>query len=94
MKDILSELFYGNISPSGKSFKRGSEYHNALMDVTKYEEELLASLHGEEKELFEKYSDAQGKLLTITACRYWKQGFSLGLKAGMEVIETVDELAG
>lgn len=92
MKDALSNLYYGNITPYDQTMQRGSEYHNIMKQVARHEEELLARLHDEEKSLFEKFSDAQGKLLTLTACQHWKQGFSLGLRIGIEAVETADGL--
>ena len=94
MKSTMENLYYSNISPYAQSMQRGSETDMTLKRIVEYEEALSSRLNDEEKELFEKFDDAKAKLMALTACEHWTQGFSLGLRIGMEAAETVDLLAG
>lgn len=94
MTGVMENLYYGNIMPYDQTIRRGSEIDKALKQVVECEEQLSARLQNEEKTLFEKFDDAKSKLLTLTACEHWGQGFSLGLKVGIEAMETVERLAG
>ena len=94
MKSTLEDLYYSNLSPYAQSMQRGSETDMTLKHIVEYKEALSARLNGEEKALFEQYDDTKTRLMMLTACEHWTQGFSLGLKIGMEAAETVERLAG
>lgn len=94
MKSTQENLYYSNISPYAQSMQRGSETDMVLKRIVEYEEALSARLNDEEKELFRKFDDEKVKLMTLTACEHWGQGFSLGLRIGMEAAETVERLTG
>ena len=47
---ILEELWYGNISPCERDFKRGSTYSELLGYIVRHEEDLQKRLNEEEKE--------------------------------------------
>ena len=44
MESIIAELFYGNITPSERSYRRTGEYAHILQLVTRNEEELTEML--------------------------------------------------
>lgn len=92
MTGVMENLYYGNIMPYDQTIRRGSEIDKALKQVVECEEQLNSRLHDEEKSIFERYDNAKSKLLTLTACEHWGQGFSLGLKVGIEAMETVERL--
>ena len=48
---ILEELWYGNISPCERDFKRGSTYSELLGYIVRHEEDLQKRLNDEEKEI-------------------------------------------
>ena len=94
MKSTRENLYYSNISPYAQSMQRGSVIDMTLKRIVEYEEALSSQLNDEEKELFRKFDDAKAKLTALTACEHWTQGFSLGLRIGMEAADTVELLAG
>ena len=65
MKNVLEELWRGNIDPQSKTFKRGTEYDEALQALCKSEKKLLAILAETEKENFEKYQGCQDELTQL-----------------------------
>lgn len=92
MKSTLENLYYSNISPYAQSMQRASEIDMTLKRIVEYEEALSARLRDAEKELLRRFDDAKTELTALTACEHWGQGFSLGLKVGMEAMETMQRL--
>lgn len=87
MKSILHEFYYGNISPNEKSFVRGSEYGKTIKIVADSEEKLLKLLNDDETELFKTFSNAQGDLNEISVADSFVDGFCLGMRIAIEVME-------
>jgi len=87
MKSILHELYYGNISPNEKSFIRDSEYGKTIQVVSDSEEKLLKLLNDEEKELLKTFSNAQGDLNTISVADSFADGFCLGMRIAIEIMQ-------
>ena len=52
--NILEDLWFGNISPWERPFKKDSAYAELLALVVRHQEDLLSRLNDEEKEIFEK----------------------------------------
>lgn len=67
MQSILEEFAYGNVSPEVRFFKRNSRYGEAMGALATNEEKLLGKLNGDEREIFQKFVDAQGEVNEITA---------------------------
>ena len=86
MKSILHELYYGNINPNEKSFKRDSEYSRIIKGLSDSEEKLLKLLTGTEKELFATFSKAQVNLNEISVADVFIDGFCLGARIVVEVM--------
>jgi len=87
MSDILKQLYYGNISPWEKPFNRDSEYGKVIKTVSATEEKLVALLNETEKELFQQFSNAHGDLSRIAIADSFVDGFCLGMRIGIEVME-------
>ena len=88
MKSILHEFYYSNINPNEKPFKRDSEYIKVIKNLSDSEEKLLNLLLGTEKELFEAFSKAQSDLNEISVADSFVDGFCLGMRIAIEVMET------
>jgi len=87
MSDILKQLYYGNISPFEKSFNRDSEYGKVIKIASETEEKLLALLNETEKELLQTFSDAHGNMSRIAIADSFVDGFCLGMRIAIEVME-------
>jgi len=92
MQSILEEFFYGNISPEVQTFSRDSEFGKALTLVTRTEEKLLERLGADEKELLERYIDAQMELNRLTAFKSQLYGYKLGVLMTAEVFVTGEDV--
>lgn len=84
MESIIEELFYGNIIPSERSFRRTGEYANILQLVTRNEEKLAETLTEVQKETFEKFKDGTSELNGMTEVTAFTLGFKLGMRLTAE----------
>jgi len=92
MRSILEEFFCGTISPEVQFTEKGSTYNEVLGIICHIEEKLLARLNAEEKELLEKYIDAQMELNSLTAVKSQIYGYKLGVLMTAEAFVTGGDL--
>ena len=90
MFKILKQFAYGNIPKDG-SFNRNSKYGRAVASAAALETKLLARLRGEDKALFEKFIEANGKVIFLTATRKFVGGYTLGLTMTAEAFVNLDK---
>ena len=84
---VLSELWYGNIDPQGRSIPRNSEYKQILNKICEYEEKFRETFSSEQQALLEDYENASISLMAITEEASFVHGFRLGAKIMLEVLE-------
>ena len=84
MENIIAELFYGNITPSERSFRRTGEYAHILQLITRNEEKLTEALTEAQKVTFEKFKDGTSELNGMTEVTAFTLGFKLGLRLTAE----------
>ena len=84
MESIIAELFYGNITPSERSYRRAGEYAHILQLVTRNEEKLTEALTEAQKETFEKFKDSTSEISSMTEVTAFTLGFKLGLRLTAE----------
>ncbi len=92
MRSILEEFAYGNVSPQAQYFDKNSKYGRAIELVAEIEEKLLDRLGAEDRDLFEKYVDAQGEANQLTAVKNLIYGYRLGLTMTAEAFVGMDNL--
>ena len=63
MKNIISELFYGNIDPQTRSYQKGSYIQKYMTILANAEEVLTKSLSGDDKKTFLSYANASNIVL-------------------------------
>ena len=84
---ILEEFWYGNIEPTEYDTSSYKEYKKLLELICRNEEKLKATMTNEQKELFEKYADCVREHQTNTDCLIFQNGFKLGARMMLEVME-------
>ena len=82
--NIIEELWYGNISPCERDFKRGSTYSELLGYIVRHEEDLQKRL----KEIFDKFTECTNEMYGIAERESFVRGFALGAKIIIEVMNT------
>ena len=84
---LLEEFWYGNIEPTEYDISSNKEYKKLVELIYRNEEKLKATMADEQKELFEKYTDCVGENQAITDCLIFQNGFKLGARMMLEVME-------
>ncbi len=85
MNSILEELCLGNISPSDRSFKRGSKFDRAACTLSRTADALLDSMDDAQKELYQAFVSAKDRVEHLEITDKFVYGFRLGLLLGLEV---------
>jgi len=83
---VLEDLYMGNIHPSERRFKKGSQYSRALNEVVKAGDALNGTLTEKQKEQFEAYMTAQREVNMLTDCETFLYAFRLGAKIMIDVL--------
>lgn len=84
---FLEEFWYGNIEPTEYDTSSNKEYKKIVELIFRNEEKLKATTTDEQIELFEKYTDCVRENQVIADCLIFQNGFKLGAKMMLEVME-------
>ena len=84
---ILEEFWYGNIEPTEHDTSSCKEYKKLLELICRNEERLQATMTDEQKELISRYTDAIRKYQMTTDCLILQNGFKLGTRIMLDVME-------
>lgn len=84
--DTLEDLYYGNLFPHEKCAKLDDEMKELLGLLNRNEEKLIATLSDKQKETFEKYKDCNQEISEICERNAFLNGFRLGARIIIEVI--------
>mgnify|MGYP004541803847 CR=1 FL=1 len=87
---ILEELFYGNITPHERRFKRGGEFEHILQLMNKNDNELTATLTEKQKEVFDKFKTCHVELSDIAEREIFINGFNLGARMVFEIMSVTE----
>ena len=80
MKNILEELWYGNICPDSYFGQTSAEEKELLGYIVRHTDALYATLTVEQKEILEKRDDCQAELTGITERDIFVYAFRLGAR--------------
>lgn len=92
MLSVLEEFYYGNISPEDRPARIDAPFVEAVRVKNNLFEKLLLLLKGSEKELFEKFIDAESEVETMTSYSDFSYGFKLAMLMMMEVVQGKEEI--
>ena len=88
MYSNLESFAYENMYRKTQALKNNAAYGEAKRALVQNEENLLEKLNHDEKEIFEKYMDAQEEINQLTALCNWIDGYRLGLLVTAEAFVT------
>lgn len=80
MANFLEELYYGNIDPQARGYRKGSHILKVSENINELEEKLTERLSGEEKKLFLDFCNTYGELMGESGLDSFIVGFRLGAK--------------
>ena len=90
MENFISELFYDNVRPQSKPIPPDSSYSKSLDKLAAIEETLLEKLKGEERRLFNDYTNTWGELIAYCEETKFVIGFRLGAHMIFDVFVNED----
>ena len=94
MDSIIEELFYGNIRPDSRRYGPDSPFVQAARLKNQNLDKLMAVMDEQEKDLFEKYCEAQGEIENITHYGTFTYALKFGILLMIEVFTGIDEVTG
>lgn len=80
MKNLIKELYYGNIDPQARGFKNGSYLKKQMTILSESEALLTDRLTGDEKKWFLTFVNASNNILGQTELNSFIVGFKLGAR--------------
>lgn len=80
MKNIIKELYYGNIDPQARGFKNGSYLKKQMTIISENEALLTDKLTGDEKKAFLDFANASNIVLGESELDSFLVGFRLGAR--------------
>ena len=87
----LEDLYYGNIHPSERDIKKSSRESALLRLLLKNENDLIATLTEQQKEIFQKCKDAESEMHCASGLSSFVEGFRLGMKLTVEGLCNIAE---
>lgn len=88
--NILKELYSGNIRPSERALKDGSEYQQLEHEACSLENAFRAELSTEGKRSYAAYVDKRLALMEIDNCDMFIKGYRLGVRLLLAVLMEYD----
>ncbi len=90
MRKVLEDFYYGNITPSEKEMRPGSELQRAVNTAARCESQLAEGLDEVKQALLTELVKAQHKIDAITATENFILGFRLGVRLMAECMDDND----
>ena len=90
MKNIIKELYYGNIDPQARGFKNGSYLKKQMTILSESEALLIDRLTGDEKKLFLAFVNASDIILGESEFDSFMVGFRLGARLILDTFVNSD----
>lgn len=83
---VLKELWRGEISPTDRRVRQGSEYHQTAKEVRERMGEFLGTLSPEAREQLETINDIKSDLSVMANEDFFLYGFRLGARMILDII--------
>ena len=86
MKNLIKELWYGNILPQEASQTNSKEMKELLGYITHHHKDLEKTFTDEQKAIFEKFQNCWGEYASYSEEAIFEYGFKLGMQIAIEVL--------
>lgn len=87
MRRILEDLYHGNLTASGQTFRRGTKYARALARLAETEDALGRKLAPEDHPLLAEYAMASAGLTSVSLEEAYIEGFRTGARIMLAVLQ-------
>ncbi len=92
MRNIIEELYYGNICPMDRQIVKGGDYSHPLHLLTRNEDSLTETLTQAQQEAFGKYKDCVSELNEANEVASFAIGFKLGMRLAVESMISLEDI--
>ena len=92
MRNIIEELYYGNICPMDRKIIKGGEYSHMLHLLSRNEDNLTETLTQAQQETFGKYKDCVSEINEANEVTSFTVGFKLGIRLAVEAMISTDDI--
>ena len=92
MRNIIEELYYGNVTPCDRDIVKGGTYSHLLHLVTRNEDDLMQTLTQAQQETFEKFKDGASELNDANEVTSFTLGFRLGMRLALEAMISISDI--
>ena len=86
MKNMIKELWHGNINPQEDSRNNSPEMKELMEYMARHHEDLLNTMTDEQKEIFEKFEDCWGEYATYAEEAIFEYAFKFGAQLALEML--------
>ena len=90
MRNVLEDLYYGNITPGVQQIMPDSELKRATDRVARFESQLTERLDEDGQTILAKLIESRDEVESITARENFILGFRLGARITMECMDRND----
>ena len=90
MRNVLEDLYYGNITPGVQQIMPDSELKRATDRVARFESQLTERLDEDGQTILAKLIESRDEVESITARENFILGFRLGARLTMECMDEND----
>ncbi|HIT52905.1 MAG TPA: hypothetical protein IAD07_03075 [Candidatus Fimivicinus intestinavium] len=80
MANFLEELYFGNLDPQARGYRKSSHNLKVSKDINELEEKLTERLIGADKALFLDFCNVYWELMSDAGLDSFPAGFRLGAK--------------
>ena len=84
MKNVIKELWHGNIVPQDDSRNNSPEMKQLMEYMSRHHDDLLKSMTDEQKEIFEKFDDCWGEYMSLAEAAIFEYAFKLGMQIAIQ----------
>ena len=86
MKNIIKELWRGNVMPPEDGRQNTPEMQQLLEYISRHNDDLLETMTAEQKEIFEKFHDCWDEYISLAEAAIFEYTFKLGMQIAIEVL--------
>ena len=92
MKNILGELWRGNISPQEDSRNNTPEMKQLMDYMARHHDDLLKVLTEEQRDIFERFDDCWSEYASLAEEAIFVYAFRLGASMMLDILRKENEL--
>ena len=86
MKNMIKELWHGNITPQEGSRNNSPEMKGLMEHMARHHDDLFKTMTDEQKEIFEKFDDCWEEYARYAEEAIFEYAFKLGMQIAIETL--------